>query len=549
MNKELIYSIVKDYFSLEKESLEKFYDRLYNPVIDDVYKSFNLDENNRRYWELDDSLFESNDQGWKHFKSLYPTFIKEYNLSYSNFRDNKVLVNKNLVKLQKALVNFYLKNEEVDIFSSTNKSGFGYAGRESDFIKHFSNTMILYRFENYAYMYWGEGCDPLNLSKEDLELTYKKYIEHVIKKDMEQIGTYKMPNNKLYLVLSCNFEDWFFCSTGESWTSCLGLNSSYGYWSGLPGLITDTNRAMIYITNKEQKYPIPFIDKKYHLDKIISRSWFILDESNRINLVKFYPSSFLGIDTIEKVMGSSIIKTSSISIKKSKNKFDLLFFENNSSLSIYQDTAGIHFEDDNKGYYIFSGCGIQFYHKKLKRSFEGSFISNVTGGLEGLVRNNNKISDYLVDMSKQHICSCCGEYMSDHSTYTGSDGREYCSDCFYENFAYCEYCGEVVSLENSVYVDNVGDLCNDCFEENFVTCSDCDNIISIREFVETNDGRKICQYCRDRNYIECSSCNELFHSSEIKETDNGCYCESCLEERKNNSEENSVEKDSKLSSD
>ena len=92
-NKEVIYSIVKDYFALEEESLKIFKERLYNPIIDDIYKSFGLDENYRKYWSLKDHK-EDFDKGWERFKVAYPSFVKKYEVTYNDFKHNKVTVNK-----------------------------------------------------------------------------------------------------------------------------------------------------------------------------------------------------------------------------------------------------------------------------------------------------------------------------------------------------------------------------------------------------------------------------------------------------------------------
>ena len=225
-NKFKIYKIVKNHFSLTDYSLKLFKYRLFlEPHIAPEYSKIIKDSKDLRKKILisDNLSFLSKiDKGWETFINNFRSFCKKYPLSYEDFKKNKVTINSQQIKLQKAILNFYINNRNED--------------------------EILFSFE-------------------------RNFNEYEIKNIFEIIGSKKIGNkNKLYLVLSLNFADWFLCSTKESWTSCLNLDSDYenAYWTGLPGLIGDKNRALVYLTDGTKKEYEGII-----VDKIISRSWIL----------------------------------------------------------------------------------------------------------------------------------------------------------------------------------------------------------------------------------------------------------------------------------
>jgi hypothetical protein len=247
---------------------------------------------------------------------------------------------------------------------------------------------------------------------------------YVFDKSMK-IGKVRLPKNKtLYLVLSCNFADWFLCSTAESWHSCLDLNSSYqsAYWANLPGLIIDKNRAMIYITDGTKKYY-----RGITVDKFISRTWVLLNDTNSICSVKEYP---LGI-----MSGKMLNETFDTKIKcinfdfVSKYPLDFLYTKNGISIFPYLDRAKIKSID--KKYFIIGtngGYGGSYGYKSDGSPFDGSQY-NYENGLDDLIKENKEIINFC---GIQYSCEECGIGLVEEDVHFGKNNETYCSSCFDE---------------------------------------------------------------------------------------------------------------------
>jgi hypothetical protein len=265
-NKFLIFDLVKNHFSLTENSLELFKFRLFNePLIAEEYKAIiGNSPDMRKRISITGEFAENFDAGWRMFKNQFRHFVADNKVSYENFRSNKVIVKKNELKLKKALIGYYCAH----------KSAYG-----QDLLFNSYNT---------------------NATQEQIEARLTEILN--------KIGTKKIPNSGLEIVISLNFADWFLCSAGEKWSSCISLDSGYerAFWSGLPGLIGDKNRAMVYITDGKKK--------NYHgiiTDRFISRSWVVLVRSKEqetknetcFTMVREYPSS-IGLKSIaEKLFG------------------------------------------------------------------------------------------------------------------------------------------------------------------------------------------------------------------------------------------------------
>ena len=235
-NKLLIRSMVKKYFNLSKDSFKLFEDRLlFKPHFNDMYKSLGeFDETGRMYIPINEEYYEMFDSGYLGIKNNLKFAVTELGVNYQNYINNSIIIDKQKVKLQKAIYNYIVKES-----NNRNSHYYGYADTTRD------------KFD----------------AKQKIKNIFEKAAESSLSK-----------NKKLFIVISLNFADWFLCSTRESWTSCLSLESSYSdlYWSGLPGLIGDKNRAMIYITDKTKKNYKGIIT-----DKFIARSWMLSMRSEK----------------------------------------------------------------------------------------------------------------------------------------------------------------------------------------------------------------------------------------------------------------------------
>jgi hypothetical protein len=431
-NKEIIYELVKKYFDLDKKSLELFKLRLFfEPAIADEYMELiGKSEENRKYYELNDDILESLDRGWALFKSYFKSFVRDNNITYSHFKKNNFPVDGQILKASKALTKYYLNSnypvrfmfdfssimerEIIDIlFSKRILKPKIQLIRSLSLSETDSNKIRVSYMSNE-----GMKVSAININQ---QIINEKYTEitpiftEVISELLERVGTRKSPNNKLYLVLSCNFADWFMCSTAEEWGSCLNLQSDCCccYWSGLPGLIGDKNRAMIYITDGSKKSYRGIV-----VDKMITRSWIITVRNDKkspteISFVKSYPGIMNLREVASSVMGIDLpcLEEDSIEDKKSAYYFDMLYhnYSDNKKVNcnIYQDVLEVHIAKKNKAKKVPLEYG---YYKVGERGRNYIFIEK-----EKIISNDDDVVDdafyisgeeefqgldYLINMNK-----------------------------------------------------------------------------------------------------------------------------------------------------
>ncbi len=543
-NKEVIYSIIKKYFSLEPQGLELVKSNLESPQIDDAYMALGLDSEHRKRWSLA-GLESEVDQGWINFERAFPTFISHYSMKYEDFRNNKITIDKNSVKLRKALVAFYLENKE-------NSTGYFIGGMfrrisgliGSDIMKEIDDVVrgkeagkahenaIYHKFSS-VYSFYAYYRDRYrHVPETKIEEAYRDFMVSEINSKMDGIGVNKLPSSsKLELVLSCNYEDWFFCSTGNSWSSCLSLDGNYGYWAGLPGLTTDRNRAMLYITNGEKKRPIPYIDEKVEVDKVIARSWVLLTESNEMNLVRFYPFKILEKESIGKITGITFFDNDECS-ERCKHEEIPVFHTNGLSSNIYKDNTQFEKNSygDGKIYSCFTGSGTQYISKRTLSFEYEDYYDGIEGGLRTLVSEDSSLENYEGNKAYCYMCDreIYGEEYLDHR------GNVICERCYENEYSDCCVCGRILPNDDAMYTKNGDDpYCDCCYEERCGECSEChegfekDNLIQV-EGTEAY----VCTDCLANNtdkYGECESCNFTFPVDKLEITQHKMlYCEDCV---------------------
>lgn len=487
MYKENIYELVEKFFSLDEESLAMFKEGLFNPDIDDVYKNFGLDSDLRKYWKIDRKDFEKYDKAWEYFKKEFPSFVKKTSITYEDFKDNKVLIDKNRVKLFKALVNFYLVNEE-DIRLCHE---FGYKGREIELLDIEEGTSYVRSISDFGFTFLTNYNDSRRDLQEGFEEkigeAYEKYVSSVIERALNIVGSRKLPDKDIYLVLSLNFADWLFCSTGDSWTSCLSLKSDYSYWGGLPSLVVDKNRAMLYLTTREKKLPFENSDyifkdgsliKDMAVDKLLCRSWLFLSNEDLIKVLPSYPVSMLENEDMLKITGSDKFRVGQDFFSKrskrllpylSKHPINLMYFTSGSSLSVYLDDMRLVYDGaPDKAIYEFKGGGISYFDKDSNRHFDGSALRPFEGGLVSII-SLNTTTEQLLRKAPLLSCCCCNDPLEQGREFLSSlDNEYYCEYCYNDTFTYCEKCDAdlVVEAIDTYYNFTTGGyLCCDCYDE------------------------------------------------------------------------------------
>jgi hypothetical protein len=424
-NKMKIYHLVRNHFSLTKDSLKLFkYRLLQEPHIAKEYANILKNSKDLRVKiPIKEREFEIVDDGWKEFNKCFSSFVESINISYMDFRNNKVFYKAQFFKLKKAIIDFYINNLSSFIYDFTNTN---YNEECISVIKETLTTFNLKNIEiqNMTFNPISKEIIRIFINDEifaDINLNFvkktkeiPKYIEKAVMGILENIGIKKMPvNKKLYIVLSLNFADWFLSASGQKWGTCISLDSEHyeATWAGLPGLIGDKNRAMVYVTDgKKKKY------FNIEVDNILSRA-FILTVRNKENnetgfsFVKEYPNEF-GIKALaQKYFGMNFI--SSLESVISRYYLEFLFhnvygFDGFVSF-IFQDTTKLKIAYKNKvkyfptsyGYfYIGEKGGLQSILKQNNRLFEDegkNYGWNYRDGLSCLVKNNLSIKDFWSD--------------------------------------------------------------------------------------------------------------------------------------------------------
>lgn len=421
-NLSIIEDLVKKHFDLNDESLKLFKEKLYDRPIPENVKN-DLDESLRirvKIKKNDYELKEAFDTSWSIFRdfliklkiydSSYTNIL--YHISYEDYINNKLSFENQNYKLYKFIINKFKENS--------------------------------------------------------IDLSY-------IKEELQRIDTFKLPNKDFEIVLSFNYADWFLSATNEKWSSCLNLNSTFdaSYWANLPGIVNDSNRGMLYITDGKKK--------NFHgieVDRIIARSWVMLDFSNNFNLVKFYPISMVNNNNIHKLnsLFNENINFTFISydqIKLLKNKIRLL--RNNSQETVYpfQDCSTI--EKNGNLFQIKMNLdvkGNQYFDSNNHEDVGKQYL--FSDGLDYLIRSNRNIYEFNHNSSLK--CADCGDYVEDE--FYNSDDEVICQNCFHEHYFECEGFREIFRITPFQPIEHEGGLYSQEYYEHNIVPSRVSNIFT-----------------------------------------------------------------------
>lgn len=384
LNTNIIKGIVSKHFSLRDDSLDFFAKEISSGGTLPPELSSILGEDKRLRVRLTLEDFSKIDIGWKIFYSVFSEFIEENKVEYVNFNRNLI----NGKKLFKAIIEYY-KERDVEA--------------------------VVERF---------------------YKITEQKFFIHKEKQAkwiLDYISDRKMSkfNEAHEIVLSANFADWFLCSTAESWDSCLDLESKYdcAYWSGLPGLIGDKGRIMIYITNGDKKEY-----NKIKVDRNIFRVFGILGENNTIALSKTYPINIINAEFLDGIFNNFRF-------------YNLSDYRDKGTFTAKYPITPLYF---NNG----QGCFIFNDFSKMIKVNEEFFISS------------DKHGGYCVANSDGEICEETTMFYCDGlNTLIGHNET---LDQFFEKFETCYECGIALHF-NECYAIAVDDgnvmFCEECYDE------------------------------------------------------------------------------------
>ncbi len=369
-NKLLLSKLVRNYWGLTEEGYKLFRHRLlFDRPIAKEYKEIIGDSHDlRKRIALsgeEESVLKSlrgSDKGYEFFRMIYADFCEKNCIDYSHFNKGRFIKNKNEVKLFKGIRSYYF--ETLENFYDKEKNVFFVKDIQSNLSFFELNKFIekiFYFIRNYIEGGGALRSKIINYLEENLELAntriaprmalwfnkeyseikdgevlffidsekqnyfkiktmkeLKDLVEFFIKETSEIIGKYKIPkNNNLELVISLNPVDWLLCSTGEKWSSCLNLQGNYMFWVGIPTMIGDKNRALVYITDGSKKTYMGM-----EVDKFLTRSWMLLarkktkkkqkEERNEtfFEIVREYPCRYGIGDMIKRYLNLNVNKPS-----------------------------------------------------------------------------------------------------------------------------------------------------------------------------------------------------------------------------------------------
>ena len=478
-NKENLIKFVERFWEFNTESLEFLKKRISQPSTEFVpeYASLLKGSTDQRVrWDVDmtdssiQEFFKVKDEAFSMFKRKFENAIcflaNQYStkIGYSNFMSNKVVFKKNEMKLKKVLETAYI--ESATVFNADARK---------------PNT--------------------------------KENIEEYILKTFESIGTLKKPNKKIQLVLSFNICDWLLASTGGNISSCLNLEGGgHRFWSGLPFMAGDPNRAMLYITDGSKK-----TYEGFTVDNCATRSWVILTETGRKAIIRWYSSNILTDDAICSIAEDSNFKMG----MNASGKYEItpLFLKSGVCNTIYLDEGVWIKGGKNNDKIIHStkdkGC-FQVLNESLsgvKTDFTRPQIYQHNEWKISLFKQYGVSVNDFVPVSR---CSSCGERKLPVKISHGSE--PVCYKCFSKNYYECDSCGGTHNINEKHFEGVVFDgngrfikkICNSCMSK-IKKCACCDTPI-INGALSVVEGGYICPTCleiKTNGYKKCSTCGKI----------------------------------------
>jgi len=574
-NLNIVSNIIDKVWGYRENDLAFLKQRLFNPFIPKEFSSYKFDENFRAAFHIniDDfsSILQPNDTGWELFKQYFFYLTNFNKITYIEYIKNVKLVNKNTIKLKKFIERTYLL--ELPLF-----------------FNDLSNNNNLQEILNICFSNSAEKNNFYNKIKENKDFAIETINNYIIKA-FEKIGVYKPKAESLKLVISFNYADWFLCSTGEQWSSCLKIDGG-GYWEGLPTTFVDDNRAFLYITNGKRKNW-----QGIEVENLLARAWcFVAEDGSKI-ISKFYPVETLNSSSIKSITGDNSYVSHRELNHNLNNKYTvkpLRFKKDGIYFTPYNDIIALDSSYFRKNgeikYFIGNKGGRQAFNFATKstdiRNFEGGYhsvlhylnkkqtINSCFSSYTCSLCNNrndriqeiedfsicpNCLSDFLTK-NKYEKCNCCGKlYKAETKKFYKVDGIKVCESCYEERIFTCSICGEkhlssFINEKTGETIKNYNSIeafvknqktkqqfiaCNSCLKNSFIQCFDCGAYIKIdsEKYIYFRD-KFYCKKCAKEqkidinNYDECSSCNKLIPKSsneKIYRNDGTLICKNCYD--------------------
>jgi formylmethanofuran dehydrogenase subunit E len=350
--------------------------------------------------------------------------------------------------------------------------------------------------EPITYEHWLKGYAP---NGQKLFRYLKKFFSEEI---LQELSTARNTDTR-YLVISKNPMDWIFMATNQSFSSCMGLESTYrnAYYMGLPVYLVNPCFFFLFITNgKLRTHTIKGLEFKHF--RYINRNictW----TGDRFGIGRYYPYQSIRYENIlrQYTIGA---ETDDWSSDPEEQIIPELFFENGKSCMPYYD--------------------IQCRGNMASSSgSSGSLMSlNWSRGFEEMEELHQK---------PQWKCESCGCHI-DEDNFLSHNGDGYCEDCFNELFSYCERCDEYYPQDETTFIQDLDShWCNHCASHHSVECESCNERFS-EDYYDTSTGDSICHSCFERHsYYSCKECGDAVHPDDATVTEDSLvYCDNCKDD-------------------
>lgn len=450
------------------------------------------------------SFFEENDSSFEMFKNTFGHVISylrnEYNatVGYKEFIENKMTFKKNVTKIKKVFEMMYAEDHRT--------------------------------YERDS----GDSYD-----KDDC-------AAWIVKK-FERIGASKKSAKKLQLVISFNPMDWLMASTSEDWSSCFNINNEaggYQYCLGLPFLCGDKNRMLLYITDGSQKECMGI-----KVDHYQTRTWCILDTSNTMNIVKWYPNDTVGVNPVSSITKNDKFRNRD-NFQKGKYPLDIISTKKGAVIGVYSDMGRLTAEDGKLWLKGNGKDGQQVFTKNLMDCSQISSRHSIRIGngftdarVMGLSCSGYRIPQWKklglnVDaMFPTLTCKSCGEDKT--GIVLRNDNGFLCYDCYKDKVFTCGSCGAEGYISDKIVEVLTSDgkkirLCETCAERIKERTCDCCGKYSTRSLINTQEGEKICSSCLEvgaNGYGRCDYCSKITKNIKVVyntySKDRKCSCSEC----------------------
>lgn len=320
--------------------------------------------------------------------------------------------------------------------------------------------------------------------------------------------------DKFKMFLSFNVFDWLLASSGESFHSCIDMNSQYCYGLGLLGMCACPDWGMFLYTDGTTK---KFDDiETYH---IVSRSWAMYTENKKFNLIGWYPKDIRqGVKINEDPCeGISIVSRKEYGVK-SMSEWDPIVHRNGALAWIYSDSP--RFIRGNKHgnvkFKIEDAPGIPRMRKE-----ENGDLSEDYYGLSNLIQSVKYFGTISDCVNKKH--DIFSKYREPNQVLVDGYYREEYEE--EEERYYCDCCGDEYDSTDDLYWidDEEIYVCNSCLEENYFYCDSCDCYVNNNHSVEVYFGKHdwdyvlVCESCADSTseiYFDCYS-ERMYNSDRV----------------------------------